>query len=255
MFFLRCHFFDFWGLKNFGRRLTMASHLSPTFLLLVCRSPLPMSRGDGDRLPASALHTLCWAEGELPHPEPQEEIVEVEAEELDLEMDVEADELELEVEVDEAASFACFLEEAVDWTVPEPPSPAASITAQLAASAPAAPPTPPTPTLQAEPATSAAAGNPAKNIPWTLQENSILIERVTQNTDSRGRPNWAYVAKGLPGRSPQEARYRYRRITDAKVRRERGESFKNKCSTCGQPRRGHVCPGSPTAWQGTHDAI
>ena len=101
------------------------------------------------------------------------------------------------------------------------------------------------PARQAKPPS---AGIPAKNIPWTLHENSILIERVTQNTDSRGRPNWAYVAKGLPGRSPQEARCRYRRITDAKVRRERGESFRNVCHTCGLPRRGHVCPGPPSAW-------
>jgi len=83
----------------------------------------------------------------------------------------------------------------------------------------------------------------AKNIPWSLAENGILLERVKENCDSRGRPRWAYVAKGLPGRTAQEARCRYRRITDARVRRERGERFRNKCHACGQPRRGHVCPG------------
>jgi len=85
----------------------------------------------------------------------------------------------------------------------------------------------------------------AKNVPWTLDENSILLERVTENLDSRGRPRWAYVAKGLPGRTAQEARCRYRRISDAQARRNRGERFRNKCHTCGLPRRGHVCKGAP----------
>ena len=51
---------------------------------------------------------------------------------------------------------------------------------------------------------------------------------------------------GFSGRTAQEARCRYRRITDAQVRRQRGETFRNKCHTCGQPRRGHVCPGAPS---------
>lgn len=82
-----------------------------------------------------------------------------------------------------------------------------------------------------------------KNVPWDLEENAILLRRVKEQTDSRGRPRWAHVAKGLPGRTPQEARCRYRRITDAQARRERGERFRNKCHVCGQSRRGHVCTG------------
>merc|ERR1719218_57565 len=85
--------------------------------------------------------------------------------------------------------------------------------------------------------------DPPKNVPWSLDENDILLKRVSENTDSRGRPRWAYVAKGLPGRTAQEARCRYRRITDAQVRKARGERFRNICHACGQPRRGHVCPG------------
>ena len=88
---------------------------------------------------------------------------------------------------------------------------------------------------------------PPKNVPWTFDENDILLLRVKDNVDSRGRPKWAAVAKGLPGRTAQEARCRYRRISDAETRRKRGESFRNKCHTCGQLRRGHVCPGVTVA--------
>ena len=82
-----------------------------------------------------------------------------------------------------------------------------------------------------------------KNVPWTYDENGVLLMRVHEYVDSRGRPRWAQVAKGLPGRTAQEACCRYRRISDAETRRKRGESFRNKCHTCGQTRRGHVCPG------------
>jgi len=88
---------------------------------------------------------------------------------------------------------------------------------------------------------------PPKNVPWTYDENDILLMRVRDYVDSRGRPKWAAVAKGLPGRTAQEARCRYRRISDAETRRKRGESFRNKCHTCGQLRRGHVCPGVTVA--------
>lgn len=88
---------------------------------------------------------------------------------------------------------------------------------------------------------------PAKNVPWTYDENDTLLMRVSTYIDSRGRPKWAAVAKGLPGRTAQEARCRYRRISDAESRRRKGESFRNKCLTCGQLRRGHVCPGVTVA--------
>jgi hypothetical protein len=84
-------------------------------------------------------------------------------------------------------------------------------------------------------------------VPWTLDENEILLMRVRECIDSRGRPKWAAVAKGLPGRTAQEARCRFRRISDADTRRKKGESFRNRCHTCGQLRRGHVCPGVTVA--------
>lgn len=99
----------------------------------------------------------------------------------------------------------------------------------------------PTSEIVSNPSSSSA--NPPKNVPWTYDENDILLMRVQEYIDSRGRPRWAQVAKGLPGRTAQEARCRYRRISDAELRRKRGESFRNKCHTCGQLRRGHVCPG------------
>ena len=88
----------------------------------------------------------------------------------------------------------------------------------------------------------AAETSATKNVPWDLEENAILLRRVKEQTDSRGRiRSWAHVAKGLPGPTPAEARCRYRRITDAQARRERGERFHTKCRVCGQSRRGHVC--------------
>ena len=88
-----------------------------------------------------------------------------------------------------------------------------------------------------------------KNEPWTYEENEILLVRMRDShcLDSRGRPKWAQVAKGLPGRTPQEARCRWRRMNDAKKRRKGGETFRNKCSTCGLSRRGHICPGVNSA--------
>ena len=78
--------------------------------------------------------------------------------------------------------------------------------------------------------------------PWTIEENEILILNTKCYVDSGGRPKWPMVAKDLPKRSPQEARCRYRRIRDAKLRIDRGETFRNKCHLCGQLRRGHICP-------------
>ena len=88
-----------------------------------------------------------------------------------------------------------------------------------------------------------------KNIPWTYNENEILLVRVRDShcLDSSGRPKWVQVAKGLPGRTPQEARCRWRRMNDAKTRRKGGETFRNRCKTCGQLRRGHICPGVNSA--------
>ena len=88
-----------------------------------------------------------------------------------------------------------------------------------------------------------------KNEPWTYEENEILLVRMRDShcLDSRGRPKWDLVAEGLPGRTAQEARCRWRRMNDAKKRRKGGETFRNKCSTCGQPRRGHICPGVNSA--------
>ena len=88
-----------------------------------------------------------------------------------------------------------------------------------------------------------------KREPWTYDENAILLVRLSDShcLDSRGRPKWAQVAKGLPGRTPQEARCRWRRMNDAKTRRKGGETFRNKCSTCGLSRRGHICPGVNSA--------
>lgn len=82
-----------------------------------------------------------------------------------------------------------------------------------------------------------------RNDPWNFQENNTLFSLVKENLDSRGRPKWQLVAKGLPGRTAQQARCRWRRIEDARHRKGRGEKFRNKCHVCGQLRRGHNCPG------------
>lgn len=82
----------------------------------------------------------------------------------------------------------------------------------------------------------------ADMIPWTVEENGILILNIKNYVDSRGRPKWPMVTRDLPGRTPQEARCRYRRIRDSEIRRNRGETFPNKCHKCGQMKRGHICP-------------
>lgn len=82
-----------------------------------------------------------------------------------------------------------------------------------------------------------------RNHPWEFQENNTLFSLVKENIDSRGRPKWGAVAKGLPGRTAQQARCRWRRIEDARSRRSRGEKFRNICQVCGELRRGHNCPG------------
>lgn len=82
-----------------------------------------------------------------------------------------------------------------------------------------------------------------RNDPWNFQENNTLFSLVKENLDSRGRPKWQLVANGLPGRTAQQARCRWRRIEDARHRKSRGEKFRNKCHVCGQLRRGHNCPG------------
>ena len=61
---------------------------------------------------------------------------------------------------------------------------------------------------------------PPKNVNWTYDENRVLLMSVHEYVDSRGRPRWAQVAKGLPGRTAQEARCRYRRISDADTPQE-----------------------------------
>lgn len=86
----------------------------------------------------------------------------------------------------------------------------------------------------------------SNNAPWSFEENVTLLKRVKAKVDSLGRPKWADVAEGLPNRSAQEARCRYRRIIDAERRRLRGERFRNVCHKCGQLRRGHVCTGPTT---------
>ena len=81
-------------------------------------------------------------------------------------------------------------------------------------------------------------------MPWSLDENETLLARVAlrECQDKQGRPRWSQVAEGLPGRTPQEARCRWRRIRDA-----RKMGLRNRCRTCGQLRRGHICPGVITS--------
>jgi hypothetical protein len=83
-------------------------------------------------------------------------------------------------------------------------------------------------------------------VPWGYAENMALQRLTRQCVDARGRPKWDAVSRGLPGRSAQEARCRYRRITDSRP-------GVNRCKVCHQIRRGHICPGVP-APDATDDA-
>lgn len=98
---------------------------------------------------------------------------------------------------------------------------------------------------------------PKKAVPWSLDENKTLLARVAlrECQNRQGRPKWSQIAEGLPGRTPQEARCRWRRIREARDCVELGETRRNSCLTCGQLRRGHICPGVTPDADAAHQLV
>lgn len=98
---------------------------------------------------------------------------------------------------------------------------------------------------------------PKRDVPWSLDENATLLARVAlrECQDRQGRPQWSQIAQCLPGRTPQEARGRWRRIRDARKCVELGETRRNRCLTCGQLRRGHICPGVTSDAAAAHQLV
>jgi len=71
---------------------------------------------------------------------------------------------------------------------------------------------------------------------WEPDEDRMILEML----DLLG-PKWSKIVQKLPGRSISSVRNRWQRIEKGRKLREAGESLKNRCQQCGQPKRGHVC--------------
>lgn len=71
---------------------------------------------------------------------------------------------------------------------------------------------------------------------WDPEEDKVILEMV-----ERIGNKWAEIVKHLPGRTVSSVRNRYQRIQKGIQMRERGAVMKNKCHSCGQPKRGHIC--------------
>ena len=67
---------------------------------------------------------------------------------------------------------------------------------------------------------------------WTRDEDSLLVQCVLLHG-----VKWKRIAKSFPSRTPHGIRCRYARLTQTNA----SASGKNKCSKCGQIKRGHVC--------------
>ena len=83
-------------------------------------------------------------------------------------------------------------------------------------------------------------GSSFMGVTWTADEDRMLLALIKEHSDSAGKPQWGTIGAKLPGRKPQEARCRFRRM---RQRLAANEQAGNVCTKCGQTRRGHSCPG------------
>ena len=85
--------------------------------------------------------------------------------------------------------------------------------------------------------------------PWTAAQDEVLRELVSKQGR---RPKWKEITEALRNdgnyRTVAMVRNRYLRIEKGKELTELGLS-KNRCSLCGQIKRGHVCPGVVEGWR------
>ena len=71
---------------------------------------------------------------------------------------------------------------------------------------------------------------------WQPEEDKVILEMV-----ERIGNKWSEIVKHLPGRTIASVRNRYQRIQKGIQMRERGDVIKNKCHSCGELKRGHIC--------------
>ena len=89
---------------------------------------------------------------------------------------------------------------------------------------------------KAAPARVAAGGGLQKA--WEPEEDNII-----QEMHERMGPKWKQIVKELPGRTISSVKNRWQRIEKGRRLREEGAELKNRCHACGQPKKGHICPG------------
>jgi len=73
---------------------------------------------------------------------------------------------------------------------------------------------------------------------WEPEEDQIILEQ-----HSIMGPLWSKIIHKLPGRTVSSVRNRWQRIEKGRKAREAGLGSRNKCLTCGEIKRGHVCVG------------
>lgn len=69
--------------------------------------------------------------------------------------------------------------------------------------------------------------------PWHPEEDQILLSAINEHGSK-----WRSIATRLPGRSQAMCRNRYQRITAPS---KPGVKSRNRCTTCGEFKRGHTC--------------
>jgi len=74
--------------------------------------------------------------------------------------------------------------------------------------------------------------------PWEPEEDQLILDMI----ESLGGKKWKQIVRSLPGRTESSIRNRWQRMEKGRKLIEEGELPRNRCHTCGAPRRGHSCP-------------
>ena len=72
--------------------------------------------------------------------------------------------------------------------------------------------------------------------PW-MPEDDIAIMQLLKEMG----PRWGTIAARFPGRTVSSVRNRFLRLDAGHKLRQAGQMTKNRCHTCGQPKKGHIC--------------
>ena len=71
---------------------------------------------------------------------------------------------------------------------------------------------------------------------WDPEEDDIIM-----SMHAKEGPKWKKIVEHLPGRTVSSVRNRWQRIEKGRKLREDGAELKNRCHSCGEPKRGHIC--------------